>query len=166
MDTAHVAASTTPDDLQRRRRWTDHLLTDPAALPVTYNLDGRDLRGVPADWQPVVSQRPLDASFDGAGPHLWHCNGDFCSETGYTWEGQPLRAEGAADALLDRGSPACRTTCVLHPGRAFSYSLRKARSARGIRSHSWLNVPFHTLVPITSYVLLYSRSSSTLWPSD
>ena len=162
MDTARVAASTTPDDLQRCRRWTDDLLTEPTALSVTYNLDGRDLRGIPADWRPQVSRRRIDAcmdevvfsgtdpdsglelrvevtlyrdfpvvewvawfrnggdgpspilqdilavdaSFDGAGPHLRHCNGDFCSETGYTWEGQALQT-GDTAAFAPTGGRAC-----------------------------------------------------------
>jgi alpha-galactosidase len=42
---------------------------------------------------PVISDlQALDAEFSGESPALYHCNGDFYSETGYTSEETPLAA--------------------------------------------------------------------------
>jgi alpha-galactosidase len=40
---------------------------------------------------PILSDiAALDGPFEGASPVLHHCNGDFCSEQGYTWQESPL----------------------------------------------------------------------------
>lgn len=48
----------------------------------------------------------LDAAFTGAGAQLWHCNGDFYSETGYTPEETPL-PEGQLLTFAPSGGRPC-----------------------------------------------------------
>lgn len=50
--------------------------------------------------------RALDASFAGASPAVYHCNGDFYSEDGYTPQETPLRG-GDAFGLAPRGGRPC-----------------------------------------------------------
>jgi alpha-galactosidase len=60
-----------------------------------------------SDPAPILSDvQALDAEFDGASPLLWHCNGDFYSETGYTREETPLHA-GDTLSFKPAGGRAC-----------------------------------------------------------
>ncbi len=53
---------TQPQDMARCRAEARRLLGDPGQLPVTFRLDGRTCRGMPAAWQPVSRRRQLDAN--------------------------------------------------------------------------------------------------------
>ncbi|MCE5257725.1 MAG: alpha-galactosidase [Chloroflexi bacterium] len=55
-------AATQSADMALIRAWTDGLLANPQALPVTFMLDGVPLRGIPAAWRPRVSTRRVDAN--------------------------------------------------------------------------------------------------------
>ena len=56
---------------------------------------------------PIISDiLALDAAFDGSAPVLWHCNGDFYSEKGYTPGETPL-GEGQALNFAPSGGRPC-----------------------------------------------------------
>ncbi len=56
---------------------------------------------------PILSEvRGLDGSFEGASPVLYHCNGDFYSEDGYTPQNTPLTA-GNTLAFAPNGGRSC-----------------------------------------------------------
>jgi alpha-galactosidase len=56
---------------------------------------------------PILSEvRGLDGRFEGASPVLYHCNGDFYGETGYTPENTPL-AVGDTLAFAPNGGRSC-----------------------------------------------------------
>lgn len=56
---------------------------------------------------PIIRDiRAMDGTFRGASPVLYHCNGDFCSEEGYTPQETPLRA-GDTVAFTPNGGRPC-----------------------------------------------------------
>jgi alpha-galactosidase len=56
---------------------------------------------------PIISDlRAIDAAFSGTSPVLWHCNGDFYSEEGYTPTETPLPA-GETLTFAPRGGRPC-----------------------------------------------------------
>ncbi len=152
MSEEHRGPGTTADDLRQSRRWTEHFLSAPEHLPISFLYDGKEIRGIPSEWDPLVRTyridaalvetrfegtdpetglnlrveclhyadfpvvewtawltntgseptpilselRALDGTFEGASPVLYHCNGDFYSEDGYTPRNTPL---AVADTL-------------------------------------------------------------------
>ncbi|MFN8492647.1 MAG: alpha-galactosidase [Caldilineaceae bacterium] len=147
MNTTYATPITTPADMERSRTWAGRFIASAAALPISFAVDGQTIHGIPAAWQPVATQRRIDANlvetifegrtpqsgleirvecteyldypvvewvawltnqgteptpilsniraldgaFSGAAPVLYHCNGDFYSETGYTPQETPLQ---------------------------------------------------------------------------
>ena len=73
MDTAPTVPTTTPEDMAKSRAWTGQYFSSAAHLPISFMLDGKAIRGIPAGWQPVVKRRIIDANitetvFEGADP--------------------------------------------------------------------------------------------------
>jgi alpha-galactosidase len=60
--TTILPTSTQPADMARSRAWTGHFFASAGALPLSFVLDGQAVQGIPADWQPVVSRRRIDAN--------------------------------------------------------------------------------------------------------
>lgn len=61
------------EDMAQMRRVAERWLSTPSELPVTYVLDGRPMRGIPAEWRPATNRRHLDANlietvFEGCDP--------------------------------------------------------------------------------------------------
>ena len=152
---------TKPEDMQKSREWAGRFFSDPADLPVSFVFDGRDVGGIPKDWQSVSNRRRIDANifetvfegndagsglnvrvecteyqdypvvewvawltnkgrettpvisdllamdgtFRGSSPALYHCNGDFASEEGYTPREIPLHAGDAIEFAPNGGRP-------------------------------------------------------------
>lgn len=74
MSTTCVMPITQPADMARRRAWMGGWFAGAADLPISFVLDGRAVHGIPADWQPAVRRRLLDANlteivFTGQDPH-------------------------------------------------------------------------------------------------
>jgi len=53
---------TTPEDMERSRAWTTASFGSPADLPLSFELDGETLHGIPAAWQPTIQRRRVDAN--------------------------------------------------------------------------------------------------------
>jgi len=162
-----ILSQTDSADMAKSREWTGRFVSSPAGLPVSFKLDGKPITGIPADWEPSVRKRRVDANimetvfegrqpktglnlrvewveyldypvvewtawfthtgsrptpilsdilaldgtFEGASPVLWHCNGDFYSEEGYTFretrvqEGGSLRFAPTGGRPCDRAFP-------------------------------------------------------------
>ena len=152
---------TKPADMLKSKEWAGRFISGPAALPVSFVLDGRAIGGIPEDWQPVSRRRRIDANmvetvfegnsaktglnvrvecteyqdypvvewvgwftnkghertpvirdilamdgtFSGSSPVLYHCNGDFCSEEGYTPNETPLHAGDTLSFAPNGGRP-------------------------------------------------------------
>jgi alpha-galactosidase len=62
MNSPHAVPITTPEDMLKSREWAGRLIAGPAVLPVSFVLDGRAVRGLPADWEPVSRKRRIDAN--------------------------------------------------------------------------------------------------------
>jgi alpha-galactosidase len=54
--------ATTPEDMSKCRAWVGRFFAGPADLPVSFVLDGKSIRGIPAEWQPVSTRRRIDAN--------------------------------------------------------------------------------------------------------
>ncbi len=57
-----AAVGTTPDDMVLGRAWTDHLVSAPETLPISFNYDGASINGIPSQWSPVARTRRIDAN--------------------------------------------------------------------------------------------------------
>ena len=56
---------------------------------------------------PIISDiLAMDGTFEGTSPALYHCNGDFCNEEGYTPRETPLR-DGESLRLAPNGGRSC-----------------------------------------------------------
>ena len=162
MHSQYPVTATSREDLRKARAWFEDFLSAPEHLPISFDYDGKEVRGIPATWNPtrrvrridaniietifegrdgatglalrvealeyqdypvvewtawltntgeaptpIISDiQGIDATFAGAAPVLWHCNGDFNSEEGYAPEEAPLH-EGAAIAIAPRGGRPC-----------------------------------------------------------
>src|SRR5688572_17472108 len=62
MKTRNAKALVTADDLALRRAWAEQFLSDAAHLPISFVLDGKQIYGLPAAWQPTAMTRRLDAN--------------------------------------------------------------------------------------------------------
>ncbi len=62
MSATVTSAKTCFTDLQAARAWRDRHFAAAADLPISFVLDGRTIRGVPADWNPIVTRRRIDAN--------------------------------------------------------------------------------------------------------
>lgn len=52
---------TSPEDMLKSREWTSRFI-DPADLPISFSLDGKSIAGIPAEWEPSVRRRRIDAN--------------------------------------------------------------------------------------------------------
>ena len=161
MNTTHSMPMTKSEDMLKSRAWSERFFANAADLPISFVLDGKAIRGIPEEWQPVSTRRRLDANisemvfegndartglnvrvecteyrdypvvewvawftnkghestpivrdilamdgtFSGSSPVLYHCNGDFCSEEGYTPGETPLHAGTAVGFAPNGGRP-------------------------------------------------------------
>ncbi|MFH1006565.1 MAG: hypothetical protein V1800_03570, partial [Candidatus Latescibacterota bacterium] len=85
MNTTHAIPVTNPADMQKSREWAGRFLSDPTGLPVSFVLDDRAIRGIPADWKPVSSRCHIDANiheavFEGTDPETGLCVRVECTE--------------------------------------------------------------------------------------
>ena len=55
-------SATSAADMDQCRLWTHAFLADPSALPVTFQFDGKPVRGIPADWNPTAAKSQLNDS--------------------------------------------------------------------------------------------------------
>jgi alpha-galactosidase len=134
------------EDMELIRTWTGNFSKEPENLPISFDLNGKRITGIPNSWNPQRMRRRIDANLietifesrepntgltirvegleyldypvvewtawftnqgeqptgllsniqafdktiEGASPVLYHCNGDFYSETGYTPEETPV----------------------------------------------------------------------------
>ena len=62
MTESHAVPDTRPEDMQQSRQWAGRFVPGPADLPISFTLDSQAIRGIPANWNPVTTQRPIDAS--------------------------------------------------------------------------------------------------------
>ncbi|GMV37671.1 MAG: hypothetical protein AMXMBFR61_21790 [Fimbriimonadales bacterium] len=62
MKSAFIPPIPTPEDMAESRALYEQFFTDPSKLPITYLFDGRQQRGIPKDWQPVIRTRSIDAN--------------------------------------------------------------------------------------------------------
>lgn len=53
---------TTPEDMSRKRAWTERYFSSAADLPVSFVFDGKAIRGIPKAWHPVSTRRRIDAN--------------------------------------------------------------------------------------------------------
>lgn len=54
---------TKPEELRASRAWfTDHLSNDPGAIPISFAIGDRAIRGLPASWRPKAVTRRIDAN--------------------------------------------------------------------------------------------------------
>ena len=56
-----MSNETTLEDLRKRNDLTGRYFTGPAVLPVTFVLDGKEVRGIPEEWEPTASRQRLDS---------------------------------------------------------------------------------------------------------
>lgn len=152
---------TTSADMALARSWTTDRFGAAERLPISLNLAGRKISGIPVSWKPAVKRRRIDANLieivytgsdpesgltvrvealeyqdfpaiewtawltnessaptariedilgidapiPGESPILWHCNGDFCSEEGYTPALTPLTGAGPLKFAPTGGRP-------------------------------------------------------------
>ncbi|MFH1006793.1 MAG: alpha-galactosidase [Candidatus Latescibacterota bacterium] len=73
MNTTRAIPVTNPEDMLKSREWAGRFLSSPDGIPVSFVLDGRAIRGIPADWNPVLRRRRIDANisetvFEGTDP--------------------------------------------------------------------------------------------------
>src|SRR5262245_48281457 len=73
MKTRDVTTLVSVADLGIRRAWTERFLANAADLPISFMLDGKQVRGIPAAWNPTMVTRRLDANlsetrFEGRDP--------------------------------------------------------------------------------------------------
>jgi len=59
-----TAPKTRPEDMAQGRYWTDTLLAASANLPFSFRYDGKPINGIPAEWNPVVTTRRIDANIE------------------------------------------------------------------------------------------------------
>jgi len=62
MKTKHNPPITQPEDMARSRAWAQNCFSRAADLPIAFVLDGKSIRGIPREWQPVSSTRRIDAN--------------------------------------------------------------------------------------------------------
>ncbi len=73
MSPTHAITLTTAEDMRNVREWAGCFLDGPGSLPISFVYDGKPIRGIPNDWQPVTTRRRIDANivetvFEGADP--------------------------------------------------------------------------------------------------
>jgi alpha-galactosidase len=61
------------EDMFQSRAWTSRLFSNPAEVPIAFTLNGKPVRGIPANWNPTSRKRRLDANmvetvFEGREP--------------------------------------------------------------------------------------------------
>ena len=71
--TIHSTNQTQPEDMALGRAWSERFFSDPTDLPISFMLEGRAVRGLPANWQPTAQRRRVDANivetiYSGADP--------------------------------------------------------------------------------------------------
>ena len=62
MNTTHATPITKPEDMLQSRAWAERFFSRAADLPISFALDGKALRGIPEEWQPVTKRRRIDAN--------------------------------------------------------------------------------------------------------
>ena len=73
MPTTNGHTLTSAEDMRKAREWAGRFLDGPGSVPISFVYDGKLVRGIPADWQPVSTRRRVDANivetvFEGADP--------------------------------------------------------------------------------------------------
>ena len=73
MKTTNARPVTTPSDMAKSREWASGFFNKGANLPISFVLDGRTIRGIPATWQTHVHRHRIDVNistnvFDGNDP--------------------------------------------------------------------------------------------------
>ncbi len=73
MGAEQITPATTADDLRQSRRWTDHFFSAPENIPVSFLYNGKEVRGIPSEWNPVSQTHRIDANiletvFEGTDP--------------------------------------------------------------------------------------------------
>jgi alpha-galactosidase len=73
MNAGRSRPGTTADDMRQSRLWTDHFLSAPEQLPISFVYDGRKVTGIPSSWDAKRVDRRIDATivettFDGTDP--------------------------------------------------------------------------------------------------
>lgn len=68
-----TAHSTTSNDMLKTRTWAHGFFTHAADLPISFNVDGQPIRGIPDAWSPTTVRRRIDANlietvFEGTDP--------------------------------------------------------------------------------------------------
>jgi alpha-galactosidase len=73
-NTTHAVPTTTqPGDMSQSEAVTKRFFSRAASLPISFELDGKALHGIPQEWRPVVSKRHVDKDrsetvFEGSDP--------------------------------------------------------------------------------------------------
>src|ERR1035437_806979 len=73
MNAGQITPGTMANDLRRRRLWTEHFFSAPENIPVSFLYDGKEVRGIPSEWNPVSRTHRIDANilesvFEGTDP--------------------------------------------------------------------------------------------------
>jgi alpha-galactosidase len=73
MNAGQPTPVTTADDLRQSRRWTEHFFSAPENIPLSFLYNGKKVRGIPAEWNPVSRTHRIDANiletvFEGTDP--------------------------------------------------------------------------------------------------
>ncbi|MGA2077322.1 MAG: glycoside hydrolase family 36 protein [Terriglobia bacterium] len=71
--TRRIPAAPNPADMLQSRAWAKQFFSRPAALPISFVLDGKPIRGIPPTWRPEASRRVIDntrveTDFEGTDP--------------------------------------------------------------------------------------------------
>ena len=62
MNTKAVPNATRPEDMEKSRLWLGRRMSAPETLPFSFVYGGQKNRGIPQAWNPVLSQRRIDAN--------------------------------------------------------------------------------------------------------
>lgn len=62
MNTTDAMPVTQIEDMSRSREWAGRFFSAAANLPISFVFDGKAIRGIPSEWQPVSNTRRIDAN--------------------------------------------------------------------------------------------------------
>jgi len=51
-----------PSDMLKIREWSARLISSPAQLPISFNVEGKTITGIPDEWHPISQKRRIDAN--------------------------------------------------------------------------------------------------------